>query len=237
MRQVQDATSAELAREVHDEIINVYVQLNIMSLQRLLMGSMSSDMRRELTLLLDNESRVNRSLRVVCERLRPTGLDDPMGLPGVLRGLTERVRVIWPGSCQLQLEGQQLPIEPAIQLELYRIAREALTNAVKHAEATTITIRLLYPSRQEEMLTLVIADDGRSGKSIQALSGHWGVRNMQESARAAGGELAFEQARGGGTSVVVTVHPSHNNRSEPPETVYLDRSRAPREGSPYASTD
>ena len=237
MRQVQDATSAELAREVHDEIINVYVQLNIMSLQRLLMGSMSSEMRKELTVLLDNESRVNRALRAVCERLRPTGLDDPMGLPGVLRGLTERVRAIWPGSCKLQLEGQQLAIDLDIQLELYRIAREAVTNAVKHAEATAITVRLLYPARSDEMLTLVIADDGRSGKPVQALSGHWGVRNMQESARAAGGELAFEQARGGGTSVVVTVRPMRNDRSEAPEVVYLDRSRAPREGSPYASTD
>jgi signal transduction histidine kinase len=160
-----------------------------------------------------------------------------MGLPGVLRGLTERVRAIWPGFCQLQVEGQPLPIDPAIQLEMYRIAREALANAVKHAEATTITVQLQYPVWPSQMLALKISDNGRSGRPIQPKSGHWGIRNMHESARAAGGSLAFEQVFGGGTSVVVTFHSSRNDLSTPPGAVYSDRSRAPLEGSTHASSD
>lgn len=211
MRQVEDATAAELAREVHDEIINVNVQLNIMSLQRLLAQDIHPPVRAELELLLASERGISKALRVICERLYPTGLDDPMGLPGVLRGLTERIMAVWPGSCQLSLEGQPLPIDPAIQLELYRIAREALANAVKHAEATTITVRLSYPVYPDQVLTLVITDNGRVSKPIQSRPGHWGVRNMQESARAAGGSLTFEQALSGGTSVLVAFRPSRND--------------------------
>lgn len=227
MRQVEDATAAELAREVHDDIINVYVQLNIMSLQRLLARGVHPGLRTELELLLASERGINKALRVICERLRPTGLDDPMGLPGVLRGLTERVLAVWPGACRLCIEGQPLPIDPAIQLELYRIAREALANAVKHAEATTITVRLEYPLWPDQVFTLVIADNGRSGKPIQAMAGHWGVRNMQESARAAGGSLAFEQTLGGGASVVVTFRPSRNDVPEPPGARILGQKQLP----------
>lgn len=216
MRQVEDATAAELARDVHDEIINLHVQLNIMSLQRLLAQDVHPGLRTELELLLASERGISKALRVICERLRPKGLDDPTGLPAVLRGLTERVRAVWPGSCQLQIDGQPLPLDSNIQLEMYRIAREALANAVKHAEATAITVQLQYPVRPGRMFRLTITDNGRTGKPVQAKSGHWGVRNMEESARAAGASLAFEQAVGGGTSVIVTFHSSCDDVQELP---------------------
>lgn len=214
MRRVEDETAAELAREVHDDIINVYVQLNIMSLQQLLAQVGDPAMRVELELLLKSEQGISQALRVVCERLHPTGLDDPMGLPGVLRGLTEHVLAVWPGTYQLQIEGPDVPIDPAIQLEIYRIAREALTNVVKHAEATAIVVRLQYPAYPDNLLTLAISDNGRTGKVIQARAGHWGVRNMHESARVAGGVLQFKQALGGGTNVVIAFRARHSENAE-----------------------
>jgi len=84
-----------------------------------------------------------------------------------------------------------------------RIAREALANAVKHAAATTITVRLQYPGVPADALVVVIADDGQTGKSLEPKVGHWGVRNMVESARAAGGDLQFYQTPGSGTQVVL----------------------------------
>jgi len=50
---------------------------------------------------------------------------------------------------------------------------------------------------------VVIADDGQTGKSLEPKVGHWGVRNMVESARAAGGDLQFYQTPGSGTQVVL----------------------------------
>jgi signal transduction histidine kinase len=202
MRRVEDETSAEFAREIHDEIINIFVQLNITSLEQLISRVTDQAVRAELERLLGSERGLNKALRRICERLHPTGLRDPMGLPGVLRDLTRHVLAAWRGSYELQIEGNDVPIDSATQLETYRIAREALANVVKHAEATTITVLLRYPDRPGQPLTLVIADNGRSGKDIQARPGHWGLHNMHESARAAGGELEIERALGGGTSVV-----------------------------------
>jgi len=203
MRHVQDETAAHLAREVHDEIINVNVQLNILALQRLLAVETEPQRRAELDLLLASEHGVSQSLRMICERLHPSGLDDPYGLVGVLRGLIERVRVMWLGSCELQVYGEPCPIKPALQRELVRVAREALANAVKHAAATTITVQLHYPITPADALMVVIADDGQAGQVIESKIGHWGLRNMDESARAAGGDLQFSQRPGGGTQVVL----------------------------------
>lgn len=223
MRRVEDEKAAELARTVHDDIVNNDVQLNIMALQTLLIRTPDQPMCGELERVLKREQKISRALRGVCERLHPTGIDDPMGLPGVLRGLKERVLVIWQGTCEMQITGVAVPIDSAIQLEIYRIAREALINAVKHADATVITIRLHYPACPDDPLTLIVADNGCSGKRVQQRPGHWGIRNMYESARIAGGELHFVQALGGGAEVMLTFHAARNDSDVPRERPIIGR--------------
>lgn len=204
MRRVQDETAAALAREVHDEIINVHVQLNIVTLQQLQARVTDREVQGELALLLASEQGVSEALRVICERLHPTGLNDRFGLVGVLRAQVERVRALWPGTCALVVEGAARPIEPETQREVFRIAREALANAVKHAAATMITVRLQYPAASGGPITLSILDNGRTGQVVGPKAGHWGLRNMYESARAAGGTLQIDQVPEGGTRVAVT---------------------------------
>jgi signal transduction histidine kinase len=83
-----------------------------------------------------------------------------------------------------------------------RITREALANAMKHANATEIVVHLRYPDTPMEMIQLTIRDDGRNGQVIQPRSGHFGIRNMLESARAVGGSLQFGRQVDGGMAVV-----------------------------------
>lgn len=214
LQQVQDETSAALAREIHDEIINISVRLNIRALERLIPLAVDPALRQELEQLLASEQTVSQSLRMVCERLHPTGLDDPGGLPGVLRGQLARVQTFWDGACALEIAGTALPIAPDIQRHIFRIAREALTNAVKHAEATQITVTLRYPDGPEDWVSLAITDNGASGQVATARPGHWGMRNMQESAAAAGGRLRVQQRATGGTEVAVCFPPAPVGRSE-----------------------
>lgn len=203
MRRVQDETAFALAREVHDEILNVHVQLNIVSLQRLLAAVDEPAVRAELSLILASERGMSAALRAICERLHPSGLDDPFGLPSVLQRLVEQLAARWPGRWTLEVCGEVGPIEPAIQREVVRIAREALTNAAKHAAAATVTVHLCYPELPGEPATLAVVDDGRTGQAIAPKAGHWGLRNMTESARAAGGALHIARELGGGTRVEV----------------------------------
>jgi len=202
MRRVQDETEGDLVREIHDEIINEYVQANIESAQQLLNLVTDLRQRAELELLLEGERGLSQALRTICERLHPLGLDDHWGLPSVLRVQVERVQARWPGSCSLQVIGTAVPIAPATTLELYRITREALANATKHAAATAIIVRLAYPTTREGPLLVSITDNGRTGVAVEPRAGHRGIWNMIESAKAAGGEITFDHLPEGGIRVV-----------------------------------
>ncbi len=200
----QDATSQAIAREVHDELINVHVRLNIESLRKL--GAQITDpaLRAEIDLLLESEQTASATLRTICEHLHPTGLDDPFGLPAVLRMQVQKYRANWHGDCQLQVTGARQPIAASVQREALRITQEALANAVQHADATKIMVHLQYAATPDGWVRLSISDNGRASQAIEPRPGHWGVRFMQESARAVGGQIAFQRQAGGGASVIFT---------------------------------
>jgi signal transduction histidine kinase len=207
VQRVQDETTAMLARELHDEIINISVRLNIQSLRMLRDRTADAALRAELESLLESEQNVAETLRVICERIHPSGLDDPMGLPSLLRQQAERAETIWPGECRLQVLGEQVLVAAQQQREAVRIVREALTNAVKHADATTILVTLRYPERGGDAITITVEDDGRSGTQAQAKAGHRGIYGMYESARVAYGQLTFRRRETGGMRVVFAFPP------------------------------
>ncbi len=72
-------------RELHDEVINGAIVLNVPALQRLLANLRGPTLRAELQLVLETEQSVIEGLRMISERVRPTGRGDPLGLEAVLR--------------------------------------------------------------------------------------------------------------------------------------------------------
>ena len=91
-----------------------------------------------------------------------------------------------------------------LALHLYRIAEEAVTNAVKHAGANSITIKLAILAGRP---VLEIADDGK-GIGERLKTEGMGLRNMQYRASVIGGELTVEARKGGGTRVCSYFAPS-----------------------------
>ncbi len=203
VQQIEDATRRALAREIHDEVINVMVRLNIASLHHLLDETDDPFLRAELRLILEGEQATSSILRDMCERLSPTDLDDSYGLPGALRTALETVQTGWSGVCQLRLQGEPQPIMPVIQREVVRIMREAVMNAQKHTHATTITVCLTYPADPSAMISLTIHDTGREQAHIHPKPGSWGVRSMVERAQAIGGCLMIETSVSAGTTIHV----------------------------------
>ena len=95
----------------------------------------------------------------------------------------------------------------AVELTLYRIAQEALTNTLKHAGATKVTVELRY---DHPVVELEVADDGAGAVAVEAgertgLGGH-GVEGMRERANLHGGTLRAGPVDSGGWVVSVTVH-------------------------------
>jgi signal transduction histidine kinase len=208
LKQERAATAAAIARRLHDEILNVNVRLNIESLQKLIGRIHEPDIRAELDIILESEHTAAQLLRMVCEELHPTGLDDPLGLPALLRMLVHRTEATWSGTCRLVVEHRPCPIIAGTLREVVGIATEALTNAVKHAAATEIVVQLRYPERPDGLVQLTIRDNGRTGQAIRKKPGHLGVYGMEERAQTVGGTLQFRCEADGGTAVVLRFPPA-----------------------------
>ena len=148
---------------------------------------------------------VARGLRAVAEALRPPALG-PFGLAAALRLHADRVAALHPGvrvTCDADDDRQTLP--EGVRLALFRVAQEALTNAVKHGPPTTVRVALRL---EGDTVDLSVADDGPGfaapdDPAALAADGHLGLAGMAERARALGGRLRVESAPGAGTTVRV----------------------------------
>ena len=111
-----------------------------------------------------------------------------------------------PPAFRLTVEGKRRDLEPLLQDEVYRIARELLRNAFRHAQAGRIEAEIRYESRQ---LRVHIRDDGK-GIDPEILkaggrAGHWGMPGMRERVNRFGGRLEFWSEAGAGTEALLTV--------------------------------
>ncbi|MEP7189467.1 MAG: ATP-binding protein, partial [Roseiflexaceae bacterium] len=220
LQEAQEATAAAIARELHDEIININVRLNIEAIQKVLSHIDDATLRAELELVLESEHTVIQALRLICEQLHPTGIDDPLGLPAVLRMQVERAQATWNGVCRLSVASPSQSVAAHIQHAAMQISREALTNAIKHATAAThILVELRNIPDANGCTQLIIRDNGQMTHPITAKPGHMGIRNMSERARMVGGQLRIDQIPGAGTAVVFTFVPSIHTKAEEPYDV------------------
>ena len=99
----------------------------------------------------------------------------------------------------LQLEGRARPLPAGLDLSAYRIVQEALTNAVRHADARRLTVAVRY---DDEAVELEVADDGHGPAVDVSASGGHGLVGMRERVALYGGELRVGTREGGGFAVV-----------------------------------
>lgn len=187
-----------IARELHDGVGQSLTAV-LMAFDRLARGAstdVEADARsgQELTRYALDE------VRTIVDRLRPDPIEE-LGLTGALRSLADRVARHAPQTITAEVE--TLPaLDPEAELAVYRVAQEALTNALRHAEAAHIT---LDARGRDAALVLTVTDDGcglRAGERGEP--GH-GLRGMRERAIAIGAHLVVGPAAGGGTSLTLEV--------------------------------
>jgi signal transduction histidine kinase/ligand-binding sensor domain-containing protein len=111
-----------------------------------------------------------------------------------------------PARFRLEVEGERQPLEPLLQDEVSRIARELLRNAFRHSQASQIEAEISY---DPHLLRLHVRDDGK-GIHPEILKaggrdGHWGLAGMRERAKRIGARLDFWSEAGAGTEVQLTV--------------------------------
>ena len=108
-------------------------------------------------------------------------------------------------SYRVSVEGEPMLVPSVARDEIFRIGREAIVNAFRHAAAKNVTVELDYGHRR---LRLAIRDDGTGVEPAvlkHGREGHWGLAGMRERAVAIGSQLSIRSQLGAGTSVVLVI--------------------------------
>ncbi len=202
---------------VHERVCqNVAIQLHDGLHQKLLilMGCLQEiqaglgslpDTARDLGEVIDEMNLViERQLAALTRQLHPvsygSGLIPTFQSFGDLFGLTQTVKIDLDDDLVRQVQANPNLVPEPIALAVYRIAEEALTNVVKHANASTVNVRLDSP--QEGWLRLTVQDDGQGFDMKNAHLG-LGIATMHDYAGAMGGECMMQSDPGMGTEVTV----------------------------------
>ncbi len=186
----QEAERRRLARELHDEVGQVLTAV-VLQLDRL--GREAAGEQRMGVVEAREAVRASlEDVRGIARRLRPEALDD-LGLASALEALANDVERRTGVRTEPAIDGHLSGLSAEEELVIYRIAQEALTNAVRHGRAQRVSIRV----RSDE---LVVHDDGVGFDAAITADGT-GLRGMRERAVLIGARLDVDSRRGGGTTV------------------------------------
>lgn len=124
---------------------------------------------------------------------------DPQGLRDSLRNLADHVRGSWSVECDLKCPSGFVLGDPIVANHLFRIAQEAVTNAIRHGESTRVEIEL---EERGDELFLRIKDNGKGFDPTQARRRGMGLHSMEYRCRAIGATLRIQAEKGSGVVVV-----------------------------------
>lgn len=198
--EVQEEERRHLARELHDEIGQ---QLTAAKLNLKLIASevpsANADRLEDSICILDH---LLQQVRQLSLDLRPPLLDE-LGLVPALRWLADQQGQRSGSPIVFSANVEQLDIDVAIRIACFRVAQEAITNAIRHARASVINLELRY---EAERIWLSVRDDGvgfdpASCQQQAARGASFGLVSMKERVLLAGGEFAVESSSGGGTEI------------------------------------
>ncbi|MGC9454257.1 MAG: PAS domain-containing sensor histidine kinase [Phycisphaerae bacterium] len=200
-----------LARELHDSLGQQLAAMRLL-LRNALNECDAENIRKAHEQLVRSSQMCNTmvsEVREICQGLYPAALES-LGLAAAIRDLCSQCDMCHiTCCCGLESGGEDVRFPTEIEIALYRVAQEALSNALRHANAEHICFDL---DSDEQRVTLRVTDDGK-GFDPENVAGHGlGLSSMTERMEAVGGTLDIN-SRPGHTEVVATV-PLGENPSE-----------------------
>jgi signal transduction histidine kinase len=214
----QEEERKHLSRELHDHVGQVLTALR-MELGRIDRLRVAADRPRHLSdgriaeavaecrMLVDNMVRTVRDLAL---GLRPSMLDD-FGLQPALEWQVRDFERRYGVPVELTVEGDFDRVPDQHRTCVYRVVQEALTNCIRHARASTVTVKV---KGQADSLTVSVTDDGVGMGAAQERSG-FGLRGIEERARELHGRFVIQTAPDTGTTLTIEL-PILTDRAETP---------------------
>ena len=195
--QAAEEERLRIARELHDVVAHNVSAMAIQAGAARVAGSSSSDALKSIeTTARDTLSELNRLLGVLRKDPGAPQLSPQPGLDQVA-GLLKPARDAGI-EATLKVTGQRRPLPVALDLSAYRIAQEAVTNVLKHAQASRVEVTIDY---QPDSLVLTISDNGSGSRDATGASAGHGLIGMRERVELFHGELGATSSSLGGFTV------------------------------------
>jgi PAS domain S-box-containing protein len=195
--QVQDEERQRLGKELHDGVCSTLTAVNIK------VSTAAAELRDDKSIDPSDLDEVSEYVKLAADEARaishglsPVGMEG--GLLSALENLASQMEVRGELICSFEVVGSVPDLSEETATHLYRIAQEATTNAVKHAEAGHVWIRL---EADDETLVLTIRDDGPGFASSESEGMGLGMRTMRYRANIVDASLTTEDALDGGALI------------------------------------
>jgi signal transduction histidine kinase len=201
----QEAERIRIARELHDETGQALTAIGLGL--RGVSSNLASDKEKASNNLRQLEGLVDHSLielqRLIAD-LRPSHLDD-LGLTAAIRWYASEIEDRTSLKMQVEVSGVERMLPGEVKTALFRVAQEALTNIIKHANANSGKIFIDF---QSQGVYLSIADDGVGfdpARRIASQRSSWGLMGMEERTQLLGGIFRLNSNPGRGTEIQVFI--------------------------------
>ena len=195
-----------IARELHDTLLQSFqgVLIHFQAATNMLPGR-PDEAKDRFEQILDRGAHAITEGRDAVQSLRTsTAASDDLAL--ALGSLAAELADDGATAIRVNEEGTPRSLRPVLRDDVYRIASEALRNAVRHGKARTIHVDIHY---DERCLSVRVRDDGRGidGETLEqrTAAGHWGLPGMRERAALIGGTLEIRSRLGSGTEIDLSV--------------------------------
>ena len=202
-----DRERAHIARELHDSAAQSLAALvyQLSAVERDIAGHVPNDeeLPERLAHIKKIATSVLEEVRLLAHTVHPRVLDD-LGLPAALRRLGREVQAGTRATITIAADESAVNVPPTLASVLYRVAQEAITNAVRHAAPATVEVRLWTTPSD---VTLEVVDDGRGFDVDEAERRRpgMGLFTMRERVSLVNGAFAMDSRPGRGTKVTVTL--------------------------------
>lgn len=191
-----------IAREMHDGVVQSLFSVSLgLELAKKQVARDPLEAERTLEDLEGQLSASAGELRRLIYDLRPMRLGE-LGLVGSIRTWIREATRGTGVTGTLEVEGSAYPLSRSQEVCLYRVAKEAVSNAVRHSGAAAVAVRLTF---LHDAVLLTVTDDGKGfahGKTAPGAAGTGaGLRNIHERVAAQGGRVSISSAPGSGTTI------------------------------------
>jgi signal transduction histidine kinase len=219
----QEEERARIARELHDETAQVLTAftLHLAELQGSVSGNVKANEQVQRMQSLSHQ--MSEEISRLIHDLRPVQLDD-LGIVAALQHLASESNKRTGLDVRMEVEGEQVRLDPQVETVIFRITQEALTNIIRHSGVNQATIQLNFEPQQ---VSLLVCDHGVGFEPNNNHVGSegWGHAGMRERTEAVNGKLIIQSSPGVGTTVKVLI-PNNNSMRSTSDNGVDQRSRS-----------